>query len=237
MYTIQNYVMNMMKEKNMSKIMFLSLLGYKNIAKGIRRFDAFIKGDMSIKHIIENIHKGLGIEKCEVDKLLKQTEKDIEKHIAEETEKQRSIEREYFKSYLFVKTDRKIPSPIFAYVMMGIERLRRVSLPENFSLMSEIEKSIVIRQRIDNAVKAHEGTIPTMGLIKYFILHEVYDDCESERKVYDTEGKLVSGEEYYDKSVYIGRASLTVRGQHIEHLFDNLHAARQINAPVKPVIH
>lgn len=93
MYTIQNYVMNMMKEKNMSKNMFLSLLGYKNIAKGIRRFDAFIKGDMSMKHIIENIHKGLGIEKCEVDKLLKQTEKDIEKHIAEETEKQRSIER------------------------------------------------------------------------------------------------------------------------------------------------
>ncbi|HRX17177.1 MAG TPA: hypothetical protein P5123_12745 [Spirochaetota bacterium] len=237
MYTLQKYISDLMREKRIKESVVLERIGYTNLSKGTRRFRAFMDGDMSNSFLINNLHKGIGVDRSEIKKMADKTREEIQQAIEEEVLRRQAKERQNFVPYLYVKTEREIPSPIFAYAIMGFGRLRRILLPENFNYLSELEKSEIIKKIINKWQNAYEGIVPTLGRIRYYILREVYDDIEENRKVYDITGTPALGEEYQDKSIDNGHATLSVKGQSLDNIIKSLHVLEKVQEDPEPFIH
>ncbi|MBN2435801.1 MAG: hypothetical protein JXK07_11100 [Spirochaetes bacterium] len=226
-----------MKEKNLKESVVLKRIGFNNLSKGTRRFKAFMEGDMSNSFLINNLHKGVGADISEIRKMADKTREEIQQAIEEEVLRRQAEERQNFVPYLYVKIEREIPSPIFAYAIMGFGRLRRIILPGNFNCLAEIEKGELIKKKINKRQNAYEGNIPTLGRIRYYILREVYDDEVKKRKVYDITGTPALGEGFEDKSMDNGHAALSVNGQSLDNIIKSLHVLEKAGEDTESFIH
>ena len=131
-----------MKDNNMTVRQFKALIGYTNASKAIRRYDTFMSGDIKIQYILDNRHKVFNVEISEIDKITKETNKQIENQTADLKKKQKENEKKSFHSHLVIKTERIMPVPIYDYVMLGIENMKRVVLPDDFCRMEKTKKTV-----------------------------------------------------------------------------------------------
>ena len=122
-------VRSRMAELGLSRGEFVKRLGYKNIAKGIRRIDVLCDGDLEgTKHFLDVLPQALETSAETVKLALEQTVREIdlaEKHEAEARDK---IWRENFCPHAIILTERTVPSPIFVAAMIGVEKLLRIDL-------------------------------------------------------------------------------------------------------------
>ena len=218
MYAIQKLFVDIMKEKKIKKSEIAKKLGYKNISKGCRRIDEFLKSlDASAFDIIIEKMPGLFNISCElVEEKLKETagELDRERLLREEEE------RKNFVPYLYCQTERSRPSPIFVCVFTGAIGRRYLHLPSNYNDLSTCDQENFRKELINWIVEKRGGTIPSFGKITCFTLRRYYDDEESEREVYDLEGELIEGCGDEFKVIIKGKASLRVGGQDITKFCD-----------------
>ena len=114
-----------MAELGLSRGEFAKRLGYKNIAKGIRRIAVLCDGDLEgTKHFLDVLPQDLETSADTVKRALDQTE--IEMAEKQEAEARDKIWRENFRPHAIVLTERTVPSPIFVAAMIGVEKLLRV---------------------------------------------------------------------------------------------------------------
>lgn len=219
MYSIQKYVLRIMKEKRISKKELAKRLGYQNTSKGIRRFDSFISEDYYNKNFTGSLHLALEVPEEEIDSRLRETEQEIRKDIDEQKARKTDIERRSFVPYLLCHTERRIPSPIFICAIMGSDRLKIQKLPLNFNSLSPEEKTAIRKKLIEETVNRFERGIPAFGQITFFTQRLEYDDEEDEREVYDLNGDQILDPDEKIKKIYEGKATLTCKGQSITGLF------------------
>ena len=118
-----------MTELGLSRGEFAKRLGYKNIAKGIRRIDALCEGDLEgTKQFLDVLPQALETSAETVKRALDQTVREIELAEKQEAEARDKIWRENFCPHAIILTERTVPSPIFVAALIGVEKLLRIDL-------------------------------------------------------------------------------------------------------------
>jgi hypothetical protein len=104
-------------------------LGYKNLAKGIRRIEALREGDLEgTKQFLDALPQALEISAKTVKRALDQTIREIELAEKHEAEARDKIWRENFCPHAIILTARTLPSPIFVAAIIGVDKLLRIDL-------------------------------------------------------------------------------------------------------------
>ena len=118
-----------MTELGLSRGEFAKRLGYKNIAKGIRRIDALCEGDIEgTKQVFDGLPQALETSAETVTLALDQTVREIELTEKREAKARDKIWRENFCPHAIILTERTVPSPIFVAAIIGVEKLLRIDL-------------------------------------------------------------------------------------------------------------
>jgi hypothetical protein len=126
---IATLVRSRMIELGLSRGELAKRLGYKNIAKGIRRIDALCDGDLEgTKQFLDVLPQALETSAETVKRALDQTVRQLEMAEKQEAEAHDKIWRENFCPHAIILTGRTVPSPIFVAAMIGVEKLLRIDL-------------------------------------------------------------------------------------------------------------
>jgi hypothetical protein len=117
---IATLIRSRLTELGLSRGEFAKRLGYKNIAKGIRRIDAMFEGDIKgTKQFMDVLPQALETSAEIVTLALDQTVRDIELAEKHEAEARDKSWRENFRPHAIILTERTVPSPIFVAAIIG----------------------------------------------------------------------------------------------------------------------
>ena len=126
---IATLIRSRMTELGLSRGEFAKRLGYKNIAKGIRRIDALCEGNINgTKQFLDVLPRALETSADTVKRALDQTVRDIELAEKQEAEACDKIWRENFCPHAIILTEHTVSSPIFVAAIIGVEKLLRIEL-------------------------------------------------------------------------------------------------------------
>jgi hypothetical protein len=138
---IATLIQSRMTELGLSRGEFANRLGYKNIAKGIRRIDALCDGDLEgTKLFLDMLPQALETSAETVKHALDQTVREIELAEKQEAEARDKIWRETFRPHGIILTERTVPSPIFVAALIGVEKLLRIDLDATQGPMSFVRQ-------------------------------------------------------------------------------------------------
>jgi len=219
MYSIQKYVKSKMKEKGIKKSELVKRTGYSNISKGCRRFNSFMEGESYPEILMKNLASSLDIPEEELNEVIEKSKIEMQEDMERKRERQNDIDRRNFIPYLYCHTERKIPSPIFVCAILGGDRMKKIKLPEYFTILSDEEKDAQKRELINKIMKRYEGKIPGFGSILCFTEKLIFDDEEDERRVYNLKGDLIESPPPEYKKIHEGRATLEHKGKDLTRFF------------------
>jgi hypothetical protein len=186
-----------MTELGLSRGEFAKRLGYKNLAKGIRRIDALCDGDLEgTKHFLDVLPQALETSAEAVKLALEETVRELELAVKQEAEARDKIWRENFSPHAIVLTERTVPSPIFVAAMIGVEKLLRIDLDATQGPVS------FVRQVLD---RLPEG-VPAFGKPIGFVIN--YSPDKAVR--FDRNGQPIA---ILDEAVRPGTAVLLRLGE------------------------
>jgi hypothetical protein len=181
-----------MAELGLSRGEFVKRLGYKNIAKGIRRIDVLCDGDLEgTEHFLDVLPQALETSAETVKLALEQTVRELELAEKQESEARDQIWRETFLPHGIILTERTVPSSIFVAAMIGVEKLLRIDLDLAQGPVS------FVRQVLDRLPEA----VPAFGKPIGFVIN--YSPATAVR--FDSNGQPTA---ILDKAVRPGTATL-----------------------------
>ena len=135
-------------------------LGYKNIAKGIRRIDVLCEGDLEgTKQFLDVLPQALETSAETVKRAIDQTVREIELAEKQEAEARDKIWRENFRPHAIILTERTVPSPIFVAAIIGVEKLLRIDLDPTQGPVS------FVRQALDRLPEWFSRLANLLGLL------------------------------------------------------------------------
>ncbi len=219
MYSIQKYVKSKMKEKGIKKAELVKRTGYSNISRGCNRFDSFMKGESYPDIFMKNLAASLDVPQEELNEVIEKSKIEIQEDIERKRERQNDIDRRNFSPYLYCHTERKIPSPIFVCAVTGADRMKKIMLPEYFTILSDEERDAQRRELIKRTMKSYEGKIPGFGNILCFTEKLIFNDNEHELRVYNLKGDLIENPPPEFKKIYEGTTTLEHKGRDITRFF------------------
>ena len=188
-----------MAELGLSRGEFAKRLGYKNLAKGIRRFDALCDGDLEgTKHFLDVLPQALETSADTVKRALDQTVREIEMAEKQEAEARDKIWRENFYPHAVILTERTVPSPIFVAAIIGVEKLLRIDLDPTQGPVSYVRQ---VLDRLPEEVVAFGNTVG-------FVIN--YSPDQAVR--FDPNGQPIA---ILDKAVRPGTATVHLGGRPI----------------------
>jgi hypothetical protein len=196
---IATLIRSRMTELGLSRGEFAKRLGYKNIAKGIRRIDALCDGDIEgTKQFLDTLPQALQMSAETVKLALDQTVREIELAEKQEAEASDKIWRENFRPHAIILTERTVPSPIFVAAIIGVDKLLRIDLDPTQGPVS------FVRQALD---RLPEG-VPAFGKTIGFVIN--YSPDKAVR--FDQNGQPIA---ILDKAVRKGAAVLRLGGRQV----------------------
>ena len=196
---IATLIRSRMTELGLSRGEFAKRLGYKNIAKGIRRIDALCEGDINgTKQFLDMLPQALETSAETVKCALDQTVRDIELAAKQEAETRDKIWRENFRPHAIILTEQTVPSPIFVAAMIGVEKLLRIDLDPTQGPVSFMRQ---VLERLPERV-------PAFGKSIGFVIN--YSPDQAVR--FDSNGQPIAT---LDEAVRPGTAALRLRGRPI----------------------
>jgi hypothetical protein len=207
MYEIQRLVKDFIQRNGIRKSEFVNKLGYTNLSKGCRNLQHFLEGDLSCHFILSRLHLAMEVDKTVIDNAMRVTDEEIRQERMKEIEKMRIC----FKPILYVYTERRIPSWIFACALSGAHRHKRIALPDKFNLLSRKNQDDIIKEKIAQSMNQDEGRIFTFGNILHYILQTDFDDIPEERRVFDTNGNEVTEIPPEQKRIFQQEAVLSLK--------------------------
>jgi hypothetical protein len=189
---IATLIRSRLTELGLSRGEFAKRLGYKNVAKGIRRIDALYEGDIEgSKQFFDVLPQALETSADTVKRALDKTVRELELAEKQEAEARDKIWRENFCPHAIVLTQRTVPSPIFVAAIIGIEKLLRIDLDATQGRVS------FVRQVLD---RLPEG-VPAFGKPMGFVIN--YSPDKAVR--FDSNGQPIA---MLDKAIRPGAAVL-----------------------------
>jgi hypothetical protein len=102
-------------------------VNYKNIAKGLRRLDELLAGDLDkARDLICALPAALDVPPEVVERAIDETRRQVAEALEAERHVQRAAWRAAFKPHAIILTEKGVPQPIFVAAIIGARRLLRV---------------------------------------------------------------------------------------------------------------
>ncbi|MBN1499697.1 MAG: hypothetical protein JW982_06070 [Spirochaetes bacterium] len=215
MHTIERFICSKIKNEKLTKAEIVKRIGYRNISKGLRHFDDFLKGNFQNRFILKNLITALGLTPEEWNEVIQATNLEIEKEVQEE----KLQEQLSFKPFIYCQTERSRPGQIFIAAMLRVDLFRIIKLPENFRSLCEADKTELRKELIIKKLSAYDGCVPTFGKITAFVQKLDYYDEISDRDVFDLNGDLMLNADYALKDIKKGKFSLNYKNRDLLPLF------------------
>jgi hypothetical protein len=193
-------------ELALNKARLVRLAGYKNEAKGIRRLNSLIAGDLeTTRRLIQGLPAALNLPTDVISGVVEQTRQQIVATKRRQAEQAGMEWRENFQPHAVILTERTRPEPIFVAALIGAEQLLRVDFDLNGEGESYIKKSL---EGVKRRLAKWNGTIPAFGRPAGLIVNYAPNFAI----LFDLRGtpQEILGEAYRS-----GQASLLLRGRSI----------------------
>jgi hypothetical protein len=178
MNALQTLITETMAAKGLSKSQVMSVLGFKNIAKGIRRLDALIADGIDASGLLDRLPGALGLPAETVRAAYEQT---LAQQRAE-AEAQRAALRERlraaFRPHIHVRTDHPVPQPIFVVAMAGgPDRWLRINLPEGMTTWPEQRQIEHVAEMVRRHHVQRNGAAGPFGKILGYYFRQEFDQA------------------------------------------------------------
>jgi hypothetical protein len=165
-----------MSELDLSRGELAARLGYKNLARGIRRIDALCNGDLErTKQLFELLPQALETSTQSVKLALEESFREIKSAEEQQAEAREKLWRENFRPHVIIVTERTIPTPIFVAALLSVEKLLRIDLDLTRRPVSFVEQAL---ERLPEGVIAFGRTAGFV--INYSLEQAVRFDCEGQ---------------------------------------------------------
>jgi hypothetical protein len=169
------------KELGLSRSALVARCGYKNTAKGLRRLDALLAGDIaSTRDLISRLPAGLNLSATVVTTVVEATESQL-RAIREKQE------RAVFRPHAIILTEKTIPRPIFIAAVTGVTKWKRIDLDVVRGSETFLPQTMTV---VKNRLAMFGGTLPMFGAVTGFIINYTYDLSVR----YDLNGEFVEAE-------------------------------------------
>jgi hypothetical protein len=136
MYPIAILVQATMAERGFSRGKLAVEMGYRNVSKALRRFDAFVAGEETTPEFRPRLTAALDIEPDQFEQALEATRTLQCDEARQRDEAEIAAARAAFRPHLRVIPERRVPEPIFVAAFTGVDFWLVEPLPEDLLLMS-----------------------------------------------------------------------------------------------------
>ena len=193
-------------ELGLNKARLVRLAGYKNEAKGIRRLNNLVAGDLeTTRRLIEGLPTALNLPTDVVLGVIEQTRQQIASMKRRHAEQAAMEWRDNFQAHAIILTERTRPEPIFVAAIIGVERLLRVDFDLDGERKSYIKKAL---EGVQRRLSKWNGMIPAFGRPTGLIVN--YAPNFAVR--FDLRG---TPREIFGEAYRIGQACLLLKGRRI----------------------
>jgi hypothetical protein len=136
--------------------------GYKNIAKGLRRFDELLAGDLvKTRELIRALPAALNVPPEPVDQAIEETRRRIAEAQEAAEQPRLTVWRAAFKAHVIIVTERTVPQPFFVAAFIGVERLLRIDFDLALAPVSYTNQALTgLRRRL---AEFKSEAIPAFG--------------------------------------------------------------------------
>jgi hypothetical protein len=122
------------------------------------------------------LHSSTLADTLEVDQLflsevLSATARQIDAERKADLVAREEIYRARFRPHLQVRTERRVPSPVFVVALLTAEQLRIIALPEDINSLASDKQHQIVRGAIQRHYRRRSGQVPAFGRIDgyYFV--------------------------------------------------------------------
>jgi hypothetical protein len=163
---IETLITNRLRELGLGRAEFARRTGFKNEAKALRRLVELLQGETrSTRGLIEVLPRALDIPLATVNQAIE----DTRTFIAEEAE---AAWRAAFVPHAVIETERRIPSPIFAAALIGVDTLLGIEFDLTRGEGSFVGQSL---DGLKARRKKWGNHIPTFGAVRGFTVNYAPD--------------------------------------------------------------
>jgi hypothetical protein len=194
------------RDLGLSRAELVRRAGFKNIAKGMRRLDSLVAGDLeTTRTLIHGLATALDVPKPVVDQAMEDTRRQIEWGKQQAAEKEEAAWRAEFKPHAIILTERTRPQPIFVAALIGVENLLRLDFDTGGNPVGYVKKA---EQELERRLSRWKGTLPAFGRPTGLVLNFSPDKAVR----FDLEG---NPKEIFSKAYPAGQAHLLMKGRPI----------------------
>ena len=116
-------IINRLRVLDLPRGHFLRRAGYKNVAKGLRRLDELLAGELvRTRDLIRTLPAALDVPPEVVEHAIEETRRQT----AAAGQARQMVWRAAFRPHAIILTERTVPQPFFVAAFIGIERLLRI---------------------------------------------------------------------------------------------------------------
>lgn len=129
---IESLIVDRSCELGLGRPQLVQRAGYKNIAKGLRRLNELLAGELNkTKSLIRALAPALELPSEAIHDAIDRTERQIAEAREAAQRTQEKAWRAAFKPHAIIFTQRRVPQPVFVAALIGIDRLLRIDFDLN----------------------------------------------------------------------------------------------------------
>ena len=158
---IKSLIVDRSRVLDLSRPDLMRRAGYKNIAKGLRRLDELLAGELDkTRDLIRALPAALDVPPEVVEHAIEETRRRIAEAQEAARQAREAAWRAAFRPHAIILTERTVPQPIFVAAIIGVERLLRIDFDLALPPVSYASQALAgIRRRLSE-FRSESGKIP-----------------------------------------------------------------------------
>ena len=158
---IGSLIINRLRVLDLRREHLLRRAGYKNIAKGLRRLDELLAGELDkTRDLIRALPAALHVRPEVVERAIEETRRRTAEAQQAAEQARQTVWRAAFRPHAIILTERTVPQPIFVAAFIGVERLLRIDFDPASVPVSYVKQAVSgIRQKLAE-FSSKTGRIP-----------------------------------------------------------------------------
>jgi hypothetical protein len=164
-YPIGRFVLDRANALGLTRRQLVERLGFADrLAKGHRVLSEILLTG-TVPPYVTALADALEIDQSLLNAVLSATARQQEAEWMAQLVARESNHRDRFRPHLQVRTERRMPSPIFVAALLGTERLLTVYLPEDINSAEENERHEIVRGSIQKHYQESDGHVLAFGRV------------------------------------------------------------------------